>query len=608
MRSARARAARWLTIGVMAGMFPSVPASAQEHQEHQHQKQVLVLYATRRDAQIVVIGDRELQRMFTERLPEDVDYYSEYLDQARFSTPGNEVAFRDSLRLRYERHSFDLVIAMGDAPLEFLDRNRDLFPDAPIVFFSADPATRRVANSTGLVVPVNLRATVDLAMALQPDLQHVFVITGATGILLDEARREFEALAPRLEVTYLSGLVSTDLESRLSSLPPHSAVVYLAVDRDAAAKNFRPLDYLDRVTTAANAPVYSWVDSAIGHGVVGGSLKSQEQQAREVGEVAVRVLRGESADSIPIGSPDLNVTEIDWRELRRWGIDDARVPVGATVRFRQLSVWSQYRAYILAGVMILLAQSGLIAGLLIQSVRRRRAEEDARGSQEKLRASYERIRDLAGRLLNAQETERARIARDLHDDISQQMALLEIDLEMLGGSVEGDGEGFAEDALVRARAIARSVHDLSHRLHPAKLRLIGLVAAIQGLARELSQPGVPVVFTHDRIPASLPAEVTLCVFRVAQEALQNAVKHGKAHRITVRLEGHDEGLRLAVADDGAGFDVGRVWTAGLGLVSMSERLEAIGGSLAIDSRPGGGTRLEARVPIRAADRIDAVAG
>ena len=123
----------------------------------------------------------------------------------------------------------------------------------------------------------------------------------------------------------------------------------------------------------------------------------------------------------------------------------------------------------------------LIAGLLVQRTRRRQAEARVIGSQEALRTSYERIRDLGGRLLSAQETERSRIARELHDDISQQVALLSIDLELLDGKAAGAGQQLAGDALNRAQQIAKSLHDLSHRLHPAKLRLIGLVPAINGL-------------------------------------------------------------------------------------------------------------------------------
>ena len=217
-----------------------------------------------------------------------------------------------------------------------------------------------------------------------------------------------------------------------------------------------------------------------------------------------------------------------------------------------------------------------------------------------LRAGFEQIRDLGSRLLMAQDTERARIARELHDDISQQLALLTMDLELIGHADRGDLTELTAAARVRTQEIARSVHDLSHSLHPAKLRLLGLVAALQAMCLELSHAGVAITFTHDQVPTRWSADVTLCLFRVVQEALQNAVKHSKARGVSVHLVWTARGLTVNVVDDGVGFDVGAVWTNGIGFVSMKERLEALGGSLQIRSDPGVGTRVEATVPREAA--------
>jgi signal transduction histidine kinase len=249
----------------------------------------------------------------------------------------------------------------------------------------------------------------------------------------------------------------------------------------------------------------------------------------------------------------------------------------------------------------------LIAGLLVQRVRRRQAEEQVRGSQAELQKSYVRIRDLGARLLNAQEGERARIARELHDDVSQQMALLEIDLELIGRAVPITEEDLANEALRRARDVAKSVHDLSHRLHPAKLRLIGLVPALNGLQRELTQSDLAIRFTHDNVPSGISPEVTLCIFRIVQEALQNAIKYSRARHASVHLAGGPSGLILTISDDGVGFDVEKAWGKGLGLISISERLDAIGGTFQIHSTSGVGTRLDIAIPPRAADAAETVA-
>jgi signal transduction histidine kinase len=298
---------------------------------------------------------------------------------------------------------------------------------------------------------------------------------------------------------------------------------------------------------------------------------------------------------------------VDWRQLQRWGIAESRVPAGASVLFREPGTWDRYKIYILAAAAVLLLQSGLIAGLLVQRRRRRRAERDLLDSQEALRVSYDRLRDLGGRLLHAQEGERARIARELHDDISQQMSLLVIDLGMMRGNVAPQTQALTKEALNRAEGIVKSVHDLSHRLHPPKLRLIGLVAALRDLQHEMSQLGVPVAFTHESVPTPLPAELTLCLFRVVQEALQNAHKYSHARHVSVQLRGVTEGLMLTIADDGVGFDVEEAWGKGLGLISMGERLEAVGGTLRISSKPGEGTQVSVLVPLSTERATDTVA-
>lgn len=574
------------------------------------QKQVLVLYSTRRDAQIAVVGERELPRILDEGLNHEVDYYSEYVDRSRFPDPEYQTGFRDFLKIKYQERRFDLVVAMDDTVLDFVRTNRaELFGNAPMVFFANSPGTERIPNSAGLISQLDMHGTLELALTLQPELRHVYVVAGADindRRFLDAAQTQMRQFEPQVNVTYLTGLASQDLEARVAALPAQSIVYYLFVNRDANGQNFHPLEYLERLAMIANVPTYSWVDSAMDHGIVGGSLKSQATETQELGKLAVRILKGERADAIPLLTRDLNVKQVDWRQLQRWGLSEARVPAGTLVRFREPGAWERYKGYILGVLAILLLQSALIAGLLVQRIRRRRAEGDLRASQAELRTSYQRIRDLGSRLLNAQESERSRIARELHDDISQQASLLAIDLSMLRHGMS-DPEMLADEALSRAENIVKSVHDLSHRLHPAKLRVIGLVAALRELEHEMTQAELPISFTYENVPPALPAELTLCLFRIAQETMQNAMKYSQARLVSVHLKGEPNGLCLSVTDDGIGFEVDRVWGKGLGLISMGERVEAVGGRFELYSKPGAGTKVEVRVPLSAVKDADSVA-
>jgi signal transduction histidine kinase len=574
----------------------------------ERQRQVLVMYSTRRDAQIVVVGDRELPRILEGGLQQGVDYYSEFIDATRFAHSDYRAANRDFLRLKYTQHTFDLIIAMDDLATELaVESRRDLFRETPIVFFSDHPSPRP-PNSTGLIAELNLGATLALATTLQPDTQHVFVVNGSEDRYLEVARRQFRTFEPRLSITYLTRLPTNELEARLAALPAHSIVYYLIVGRDGANENYNPLDYLDRIAAVSAAPIYCWVDSSMNHGIVGGSLKSQVAEIRAVGQLAVRVLRGERPDSIPVSTADFNVSQVDWRQLRGWGISEARVPAGTTILFREPTAWERYRIYIVGATVLVLAQAALIVGLIVQRATRQRAEAKLHASQTKLIASYDRIRDLGRRLLTAQEAERARIARELHDDIGQQMAIVTADLELLGrdGPARLDGGRLVVETLDRARLVGKSLRAVSHRLHPANLRLIGLVPALGGLQRELSSTETRIAFTHDDVPPALPQDVSLCLFRVAQEGLQNAIKHSGARDISVRLRAGGDSLVLMIDDDGTGFDV-EAAPPGLGLISIAERVEQVGGTLQVRSMPGGGTHVEVSVPLRTEPSMKSVA-
>lgn len=583
-----------LTAGAMLG--PVQAARAAEGQQ-----QVLVLYGTRRDAQIAVVGDRELPRLLDAGLHRGLDYYAEYIDRARFPDPQYKAAFGDFLRLKYKGQRFDLVIAIQDIAIDFISEVRnELFPDTPIVYFANSPSTARITNSTGVIAGLDLASTVVLAGELQPDLRQVFVVSGVESgdkVYERAAREQLASFEPRLTVTYLSGLPTRELESRLATLPGQSMVYYLLVTRDGAGENFQPLEYVDRLTAAANAPTYSWVDSTMNHGVVGGSLKDQAAQIQAVAVLALRVLNGEQADSIPLSSHDLNVRQVDSRQLQRWGISEARVPAGTLIRFREPTAWERDKVYIMSATALILAQAALIAGLLVQRAGRRRAEVQLLASQAELRVIYTR-------LLAAEEGERVRIARELHDDIGQRMAALTVELDLLGArpSLETtDLRTSLKAACGRAVELAKDIQSTSRVLHSSQLAYLSLASAAAAFCRGVSkQQGVMVDFTASEIPDDLPKDVALCIFRVLQESVNNALKHARARHVTVGLRDEGGELRLEVTDDGTGFDRDAAMKgSGLGLISMQERLTIVGGELSIESRPGNGATIRARVPWRA---------
>jgi signal transduction histidine kinase len=204
-------------------------------------------------------------------------------------------------------------------------------------------------------------------------------------------------------------------------------------------------------------------------------------------------------------------------------------------------------------------------------------------------------------LIQAQEQERSRVARELHDDVCQRMVLLAVALQQFGETLPkgaADERGQLKSLYEEARTLGRDINEISHRLHSSKLGVLGLAAAASTFCEEIAtRHQLAVEFVHKNIPAKLPDGVGINLFRVLQEALSNAARHSGASKYRVSLEGQSEGLLLEVVDDGRGFDVPVAMTAsGLGLMSMQERLRLVDGEVSFESKPGAGTKVRAWVP------------
>jgi signal transduction histidine kinase len=223
------------------------------------------------------------------------------------------------------------------------------------------------------------------------------------------------------------------------------------------------------------------------------------------------------------------------------------------------------------------------------------------------RYAEEVVRDLGGRLIAAQEEERSRIARELHDDLSQRMALLSIELEQLAQRIpeaQGDVRQAIRNVCNRSHDVSAEIRRVSHQLHPSSLDYLGLPAAVRGFCDEIgTHHRIAITFLDTGCPEGLSQEVTLCIFRIAQESLRNIVKHSGAPNATVTLSGSERVVSLSVSDSGHGFDTRSVAARkGLGLVSMRERLRAVGGEIQIHSNKRG---TEIRVSVALEDKCGA---
>ena len=252
--------------------------------------------------------------------------------------------------------------------------------------------------------------------------------------------------------------------------------------------------------------------------------------------------------------------------------------------------------------MVVIAQLLLIAGLLRQRARLRSADNTIRASEASLRTSLERIRHMAGRLINAQEAARADIARDLHDDVCQKLAYVAIGVNTLrtgtGNIADPETQQIFDDLDREMDNTFDGIRRLSHDLHPATLRLLGLAPALRAHCNEVAKrQGVEVQFSSAEGVGTVHPDVAVCFFRIAQESLRNGIVHGGAKHLGVTLDRSGDQLDLAVVDDGRGFDVHAVRSngnGGLGLVTMEERVNLVGGDISFISAPGRGTTVRVR--------------
>jgi len=633
---------------------------------------------------------------------------------------------REYLREKYADKTITVVAVVWDEALAFLlDEREPLFPTVPIAAALLGRPQSLPDRVAAMFVGSVVGETINLALRLNPQARQIAVIDGAapgasgSGALNDEVQNQIKTLGLRVPVVVLHDLPLDEVLPRVHAMPA-DGIIFLA--RPYIGPRGEPIERLNAVREVARVaptPLYVSTDAMIGVGALGGGVMPVEGLASDLAKLALRI---SEPGSLPIPPTQASLEPVfDWRQLRRWGIDERLLPIGSEIRFRELTLWDRYRWYVVGAVSLTLVQSLLIAGLVVQGARRRRAELALRESERHFRmmadttpvliwrsgidkgcdffnkpwlefrgrtleeeqgsgwvdgvhsddraacvhtfveafdsrtpfrmeyrlrradgeyrwvmdigvpryddsghfAGYigsaidlterkqieEQNQHLVGRLITVQEEERARIARDLHDDVSQQLAGVAIMLSRLRRKVSKPGSQLDVDGTVtsleeRASALAQAVRNISHELHPSMLQHAGLKAALQRHCADVADHHhLEAIFSAGDHLDALTPEASLCLYRVAQEAITNVVRHARARTIRVHLRATNEGIELRVADDGIGFPVSERSGIGLGLRSIDERVRLNRGHVNVESRPGGGTSLLVTIPHPAAETV-----
>ena len=390
-----------------------------------------------------------------------------------------------------------MVVANSTPALQFaLDHRHELFPDVPIVFIagrlSASATNPPQPGVTGIRSDVAFAETLELALQLHPSVERVFVVARSPTDVgyVKRVLAELQPLSQRVKLETISERSVTGLLAAVKALPPRSLILYTRYQPEDADRVVYTDEIARLLAEVSPVPIYGVNDLYIGTGVVGGMMRANRATGQRVAEIIRRILDGTPPDRIPIESVQL-VPTFDWRQLRRWGVDVSRLPAGSDVQFRTPTAWEAYRPYLIGTIAVVIAQLLLIAGLFAQIARRHRAEETVLAREATLRTSYERIRQLAGRLINAQEAARAGIARDLHDDLCQKLAYVAVGVGSLKSSSAHIQDAPTQQALAELERDTNRVFDgirrLSHDLHPATLRLLGLAPALKAYCLEVEQ-------------------------------------------------------------------------------------------------------------------------
>ena len=344
------------------------------------------MYASSQDAPAYAIRERTYRKVLGDALGDQLNYYSELLDSYHFPDPSYQSDFEDYLVRKYGGRTIDLLIANGPTEAVLAGRLQARLPSQPPIVFIGLDARRPVPKSTGHTYRLAMKESLDLALRVHPDTRHAFVVCGASpwdAWYENEFRSQVPTPPRGVEFTFLRGYSMPALTDRLAALPKHSIVFLVHVNSDSDGRRFQTASVMERLVSSSNAPIYTWNGNF--PGAFGGRLLSTERAAEKTGQLALRVLRGERPEDIPITAIEVSVEALDWRQLDRWNVSEARVPVGVELRFREPGLFEQYRGYILSALGLLSLQTLLIAGLLIQRRNRRRAERSLRESEERFR-------------------------------------------------------------------------------------------------------------------------------------------------------------------------------------------------------------------------------
>ncbi|MET4273815.1 signal transduction histidine kinase [Bradyrhizobium sp. F1.2.2] len=568
--------------------------------------------------------ERSIRSEISRAWQKPVDFVDQSLVNARLEDDNSEALFAEYLHALYTLRPVDLIVAIGAPAAAFLQHYRQrLSPVTPIIFTAVEQ--RRVQydklteNDTVVAVAHDFTAAFDNILRVLPLTKSIAVVNGASPnetFWLEELRRELEPLTGRVELRWYNEKSFEEILIDASRLPPHSAIFWHLLNVDAAGVAHEGNDALNKLSSLANAPIFSYDGSFFGEAIVGGPMYSAHNVGQATAAAAVRILNGEKAGDIKTPPIGFAAPIFDWRQMQRWGIAESSLPPSSTIYFREPTMWERYWWQVALTAAVILAQTGLITGLVREHRRRRLAEVQSRQrtaelvhvnritTAGELTASIaHEINQPLGAILTNAETAQA-ILKSQGPDIAELPVIIELK-DIVDDILHDDRR--ASDVIQRLRSLMKKA--------PFELKNLNFNDVIGEAIEFVLAVGRKVKLDSRITPEALPIlgdriqlqQVILNLVANGIDAMENVPAENRA--ITIRTSRVDNFAQLSVSDRGSGipedklkevfkpFFSSKAAGMGMGLSIARTIVEAHNGKIWAENRDHDGATFRIRLPL-----------
>jgi signal transduction histidine kinase len=547
-----------------------------------------------------------------------VEYHDHSLLSARLGADQSDIPFVDYLDAVYSKVAPDLIIAFGAPAASFVQQYRDrLFPGKPMLFTAIE--ARRVQrdklteNDTVVATHNDYAGAFESLLHVLPDTKTIVIVNGVSPnekFWEGELRRELAQFSNRVELKWFTDLSFEAILKNTANLPPHTAIFWHMMNVDAAGMAHEQNAALNRLTSSANAPTFSFLDVFFGDRLLGGSMQSVKEGSELAAAVALRVLEGEKAGDIKTPPTENALPKYDWRQMQRWGIAESNLPPGSTIYFREPTLWERYSWQIAFIIALVLLQAGLISVLLLEHRRRQFAEVQSR----------QRMAELARVMRFSTAGE---LTASIAHEINQPLGSILANAETADAILQSSSPDFAElkdivkDILQDDRRASEVIRRMRSLLTKAPFELKSL--DLNDVARETLEFLSPMARKVELVSVITPDALPILGDRIQlQQVILNLVVNGidamrdtpsENRIISIRTSRVEKFAQLSVSDRGPGipedklkevfqpFFTSKAEGMGMGLSIAHTIIEAHNGRISAKNRDHGGATFRIRLPL-----------